>query len=378
MKLAVIGTSRKENEKRVAIHPQHLDAIAQDIRRQLYFEKGYGEPFDVSDNQLHALTGNQTRERASLLGELDAVLIPKPVEEDFLQMREGTTVWGWIHSVQQEALTQIAIQKRMTLIAWENMHASTGRDSVHVFNRNNEMAGYCGVQHALELRGIDVNYGKQRKIFLLGFGATGRGAVHALLGHGFHNITICTRRTPQLVANKIPRVRYVQMFSNENGKFYIRNAQGSTHPMIELLADSDIIINTVLQNPLHPTIFIRESDLALFRKNCLIIDISCDHKMGFFFAEPTTLEDPLRKFGNIHYYGVDHTPTLMWDSASWEISECLLPYLADVVNRKENPVIRSATDMENGIILNTQILSYQGRAPVYPFPRIETVQKRRM
>ena len=47
--LGVIGTSRKEDEKRVPVHPDHLSRLPLEIRRQLVFEKGYGEPFGLDD-----------------------------------------------------------------------------------------------------------------------------------------------------------------------------------------------------------------------------------------------------------------------------------------------------------------------------------------
>ena len=57
-------------------------------------KKNYGEPFDFSDKQMQSLTGNQPQERSELLKTSDAVIIPKPVDEDFEQMREGITVLG--------------------------------------------------------------------------------------------------------------------------------------------------------------------------------------------------------------------------------------------------------------------------------------------
>jgi len=30
---------------------------------------------------------------------------------------------------------------------------------------------------------------------------------------------------------------------------------------------------------------------------------------------------------NIHYYAVDHSPSLLWNFATWEISQALLPHL---------------------------------------------------
>ena len=49
-------------------------------------------------------------------------------------------------------MAQLAIDRALTLIAWEAMNHwnDEGRlQSVHVFHKNNELAGYCSVLHAL-------------------------------------------------------------------------------------------------------------------------------------------------------------------------------------------------------------------------------------
>ena len=43
-KMGVIGTSRKEDERRVPIHPEHLKRLPDNIRKHLIFEEGYGLP----------------------------------------------------------------------------------------------------------------------------------------------------------------------------------------------------------------------------------------------------------------------------------------------------------------------------------------------
>ena len=57
----------------------------------------------------------------------------------------------------------------------------------HTFYKNNEMAGYCAVLHALQLKGIDGHYGNQRKVVIFSFGAVSRGAIYALKAHGFRD-----------------------------------------------------------------------------------------------------------------------------------------------------------------------------------------------
>ncbi len=367
MKVAVIGTSKKENEKRVAIHPKHIAQIPECIRKELSFEKGYGIPFGISDETIARLTGNRLQGRSALLQNFRAVIIPKPVEEDFSELQKGTLVWGWIHSVQNPMITELAIHKKLTLIAWENMYYRTSRGVTHVFQKNNEMAGYCGVQHALQLRGIDGNFGAPRRVAVLSMGSVSRGAVYALKGHGFHDITVYTRRPSFLVSDKIPGIRYMQMKQEQDGRFSVVNAGRAPLPLADELAGADIIVNGILQDANHPAVFLGEDDVCKFTKECLIIDISCDNGMGFAFAKPTTISHPMFQVGNITYYAVDHTPTLMWDSASWEISACILQYLPAVVEQRQDAVLENAVDIREGMILNKGILAYQNRAQTYPY-----------
>ena len=155
LRLGVVGRSRKENERRLAIHPLHVDRIAADLRERIYLERGYGEHFGVSDEQLAGSVAG-LRTRAELFADCDVILLPKPQAADLEDMRAGQVLWGWPHCVQDEEITQLSIDRRLTLIAFEAMNywAADGSFSLHVFHKNNEMAGYCSVLHALELAGV--------------------------------------------------------------------------------------------------------------------------------------------------------------------------------------------------------------------------------
>ena len=81
-------------------------------------------------------------------------------------------------------MAQLAIDRRVTLIAWEAMnHWSDKGDFVlHVFHKNNELAGYCSVLHAFSLLGISGDYGRPLSAAVISFGATARGALRGALG----------------------------------------------------------------------------------------------------------------------------------------------------------------------------------------------------
>ena len=150
--------------------------------------------------------------REELVAAADIVLLPKPKPEDLAELRDGQILWGWPHCVQDREITQLAIDKRLTLIAFEAMNhwASDGGFGLHVFHKNNELAGYCSVLHALQLCGSTGDYGRRLRAVVIGFGATARGAVTALNAHGVHDVQVLTNRGVAAVGSPIHSVRIVQ------------------------------------------------------------------------------------------------------------------------------------------------------------------------
>jgi N5-(carboxyethyl)ornithine synthase len=373
MTFGVIGTSRKIDEQRVPLHPAHLPRLPEALRRRLVFEEGYGELFDVSDADLAAMTGG-TASRHSLLAELGNVIVAKPVLADLEELKKGGVIWGYVHCAQQRAITQAGIDRKQTLIAFEDMYVwgPAGQEGRHTFYKNNEMAGYCAVLHALQLKGIDGHYGNQRKAIIFSFGAVGRGAIYALKAHGFRDITICIQRPDHEVREEVLDCHYVRIQKGGPGeaRMLVVEHDGTSRPLTELIAESEIIINGTYQDTANPFMYVNESEVACLRPGCLIIDVSCDAGMGFFFAKPTTFQKPMFKVGRVDCYAVDHTPNFLWESASRSISAAMIVYM-DVVlggpaSWQASETIRRAINIEAGVVQKPHVLSFQGRSLSYP------------
>jgi len=369
--LGVVRRSCLENERRAPIHPDHFDLIPERLREHITFEKGYGEPFGVPDSELEARFGG-VRTREDILGDSGVVLLPKPKEEDLRSLREGGVLWGWPHCVQQRSITQAAIDRRQTLLAWEAMFAWNGdvRD-MHLFYRNNEMAGYCGVAHALVLVGASGCYGPSLKAVVLSFGSVSRGAIYALQGRGINDITVYTQRPPTSVMNAVPGVRYGQMSRGASGApMTVVEPDGQRRLLREVLGEADVIVNGILQDTDAPLMFLDEGEERLLKKNCLIVDVSCDLAMGFGFARPTSFENPVFDVGACVYYAVDHSPSWLWRSASWEISRVVLFFLETVMGGAKawegNETIRRCVEIWDGVVQNEKILAFQHRSAAYP------------
>ncbi|WP_329323440.1 MULTISPECIES: N(5)-(carboxyethyl)ornithine synthase [unclassified Streptomyces] len=373
LSLGVLASSRKENEFRLPLHPAHFDRVAPEVRARIFLEHGYGRRFGIEDAALLPLVaGLRSRER--ILAECDVLLLPKPTHDDIAELREGQVLWGWPHCVQDEKMTQTAIDRRLTLVAWEAMNhwTATGAFSVHVFHKNNEMAGYCSVLHALQLGGVTGSYGRRLRAVVISFGATARGAVTGLGAMGVSDVTVLTQRAAAAVASPMPSVvmGHFEEQSDDPSRLRALTPAGPV-PLAEYLAGFDIIVNCVRQDTDAPLMFVTDEELALFRPGTFFVDVSCDEGMGFTWARPTTFGDPMPTVGtDCHYYAVDHSPSHLWDSATWEISEALLPYLREVMSGPAawdaDATIRNAIEIRDGVVRNPKILSFQHRAAAYP------------
>ena len=372
--LGVVGTANKENEFRLPIHPDHLPRLGPELQGRTYVEEGYGSRFGV-DRSYRAEHAAGIMSREELFAHCDVILLPKPTKADFAHFREGQVLWGWPHCVQGPAITQVGIDKRMTFIAWEAMFTwkRGGIRDLHTFYKNNELAGYCSVLHSLQLKGVTGHYGPRGRVAIISFGSTARGAAYALMGLGFTDIHVYTQRPSHAVQNQLPSIRYHQLRRVAPGSsdLVVGRRGRKPVPFAEELGGYDIIVNCILQDTNRPLIYIQGDQVDSLKPGTLIVDVSCDLGMGFDFARPTSFESPTFEVGpGVTYYAVDHSPSYLWDSATYEISTALLPYIGAVMGGQEawqqDPTVHKAIEIQDGVVRNPKILSFQKRATGYP------------
>lgn len=373
LSLGILAASRMENEQRLPIHPSHLDRIDPDIRARMVIERDYAADFQLEPGYVESRVG-RVAERSEVIESADILLVPKPQAADVAAVPEGRVLWGWPHCVQDTAITQTAVDRRLTLIAFEAMNHWTpqGDFSLHVFHKNNELAGYSSVLHALSLNGSTGNYGPRLSAVVIGFGATARGAVTALKAHGIYDIQVLTQRGVTAVGSPIHSAQITQLNTGDGPTHLSTVATEDGDVLLPtFLASHDIVVNCTLQDVKAPLTYLRTKDLAEFPAGSLIIDVSCDEGMGFEWAVPTGFDNPMFTVGQgVNYYAVDHSPSYLWNSATWEISEAILPHLRTVMEGSaswaKDPTISRAIEIHDGVIKNPDILQFQHRDAQYP------------
>ena len=187
-----------------------------------------------------------------------------------------------------------------------------------------------------------------------------------------HHRWVLTNRMVAAVGSPIHSVQIVHLdHDSDDPNLTCAVTNDGRVALAPFLAENDIVVNCVLQDTDAPLTFLTEQDLGAFLPGSLIVDVSCDEGMGFSWARPTSFTAPSFVVGdNVHYYAVDHSPSYLWNSATWEISEALLPHLRTVLAGRAaweaDPTIGRAIEIRDGEILNPNVLSFQHRGDVYP------------
>ena len=271
------------------------------------------------------------------------------------------------------------IDRRLTLIAFEAMNhwKRDGSFNLHVFHKNNELAGYCSVLHAhAARRARPATTAAGCGAVVIGFGATARGAVTALTALGVRR-----RRRPDPPAGGRGRPRRSTPRGSCTSTPTTPTAPGQPRRHARRAgcrwrsssAEHDIIVNCVLQDTDAPLMFLTDDDLPSCSRRARWSS-TCRATRAWASAGPGPRRSPTRRSrsaDNVLYYAVDHSPSYLWSSATWEISEALLPFLRTVLDgpgrlgRRCRP-IRRAIEIRDGVIQNPAILSFQGRSPDYP------------
>ena len=317
MKTIGLPISRKENEFRRAIVPEHLANVKN--CGQLYFEKGYGEVLGFTDQDYEQFGAHITTREEVL--RKDIICDAKIGDADYLSDLHDQTIFGWVHLVQNRDITDAVIQGRLTTYCWEDMY-ERGR---HSFWRNNEMAGEAAIMHAFECFG-EMPY--NTKVALIGRGNVANGALRILTCLGA-DVTIYTRKTEQLIRDELYRY--------------------------------DVVVNALLWDTSRKDHIIYREDLKRLRPNALIIDVSCDRAGAVETCIPTTIEEPTYVVDGVMHYAVDHTPSLFYKTASTGISEEVCKYLDQLILDEPGKVLLDSVGIKNGEILDQKIIDFQGR-----------------
>lgn len=317
MKRVGLPISHKENENRRALIPEDIARLRHP--EQVYIERGYGQVLGYTDED-YTSQGVRVASHEEVIA-MEVVCDPKIGDADYLTSLKGQVVFGWLHAVQNRDIADALIDGGLTAYAWEDM-SENGR---HSFWRNNEIAGEAAVAHAYIIHGV---FPYNTKVAVIGKGNAARGAVKMLSSMGA-DVRVYDRHSEALLR--------------------------------EELGEYDVVVNAVLWDTRRKDHIISREDLGRMKRGAMIIDISCDRAGGVESSVPTTIAEPTYFVDGVRHYVVDHTPALFYKTTSRSLSEEVVKYLDLLIEGAENETLAAAKCVDNGSIVDTRIVEFQGR-----------------
>src|SRR5213595_862856 len=136
LSVGVLASTYKKREKRAPLHPAHLARIDHSVRSRMFLESGYGQRFGEPDEGLAGHVA-ELLPRPELIRQCDLIMMFKATPQDVAELRPGQILWAAPHFAQNTETTQLAIDRKLTVISMEAMRfrPTDGTRDTFVYHR---------------------------------------------------------------------------------------------------------------------------------------------------------------------------------------------------------------------------------------------------
>ncbi|MEP7092357.1 MAG: FAD-dependent oxidoreductase, partial [Nocardioidaceae bacterium] len=182
----------KNHEYRVAITPIGVHELTE-RGHEVYVEEGAGIGSSIPDEAFVAEGAAMLATADDVWGTAEMVLkVKEPVAEEYARMREGQTLFTYLHLAADKRLTDELVARKVTAIAYETVQLASG--GLPLLYPMSEVAGCLAPQvgayslmKAQGGRGVllgGVGGVANAKVVVIGAGVSGQNAANIALGMG--------------------------------------------------------------------------------------------------------------------------------------------------------------------------------------------------
>ncbi|MDQ1601809.1 MAG: alanine dehydrogenase [Actinomycetota bacterium] len=353
----------KNHEYRVAITPAGVHELVRH-GHEVFIEKDAGAGSSIPDTDYQA-AGAQTLGTADdVWATGDLILkVKEPVEQEYGRMREGQTLFTYLHLAADKRLTEELVARKVTGIAYETVELPDR--SLPLLAPMSEVAGRLAPQvgaHTLMRaeggRGIlmgGVSGVYAAKVVVIGAGVSGMNAAAIALG---------MQAEVLLLDRNIQRLREVDRIYQG----HMQTVASNTYEIERACLDADLVIGAVLVPGAKAPKLVTNELVSRMRPGSVLVDISIDQGGCFEDSRPTTHADPTYKVHNSVFYCVANMPGAVPHTSTYALTNVTLPYAVELADRGWRDALRADHALSLG--LNT----YDGHVTYGPVAEAHGVQ----
>ncbi len=361
----IIGIPKeiKNNENRVGMTPSGVKELVEH-GHTVYVQHTAGEGSGFSDED-YLKAGAKilpTIEDTYAAAEM-IVKVKEPIEPEYKLVRKGQLLFTYFHFACDRALTIAMMESGATCIAYETV---TGRQGgLPLLIPMSEVAGRMSVQEGARFlekpqggRGVllaGVPGVKPAKVLVLGGGVVGRNAALMAAGLGA-DVTITDISLPTLrhLADVLPK--------------NVKTLFSSRHNIEQELADTDLVIGSVLIPGAKAPKLVTADMLPLMRKGSVVVDVAIDQGGCFETSHATTHSDPVYEVDGIIHYAVANIPGAVPYTSTLALTNATLPYALRLADKGWRDACKADPGLAEGVNIVDGKITYEAVAEAWNLP----------
>jgi alanine dehydrogenase len=140
----------------------------------------------------------------------------------------------------------------------------------------------------------------------------------------------------------------------------------STLAIEEMLPQADLVIGAVLVHGGRAPRVVTREQLALMKRNAVLVDVSIDQGGCFETSRPTTHSDPTYEVDGITHYCVTNMPGAVPITSTYALTNATLPYVIELAERgvdgamARNAGLRAGLNVDRGEITHPAVAEALG------------------
>ncbi|MFP5253099.1 MAG: alanine dehydrogenase [Actinomycetes bacterium] len=334
----------KNHEYRVALTPIGAHELTEH-GHEVYVEKGAGAGSLIADEEYVAAGATMLDDADAVWGTAQLVLkVKEPVAEEYHRMREGQTLFTYLHLAADKPLTEELMARRVTAIAYETVQLPSG--SLPLLYPMSEVAGCLAPQvggHSLMRaqggRGVlmgGVGGVANAKVVVIGAGVAGQNAANIALGMGA-DVT--------LLDTDLDKLRL--SFWRYNNR--VHGLASSKLAIQQQVIEADLVIGAVLIPGAKAPKLVSNDLVAQMKPGSVLVDIAVDQGGCFEDTRPTTHDDPTFEVHNSIFYCVANMPGAVPNTSTYALTNATLPYTVALADKGWEKALRDDRSLALGL-----------------------------
>jgi alanine dehydrogenase len=325
----------KNHEYRVAITPAGVHELARH-GHDVFVETGAGIGSSITDDEYTAAGAKILATSDDVWETGDLVLkVKEPIADEYHRMREGQTLFTYLHLAASKACTDALVDRKITGIAYETVELPDR--TLPLLAPMSEVAGrlapQVGAYHLMRPaggRGVlmgGVPGVRPANVVVIGGGVSGMNATTIALG---------MQADVTLLDKSINKLR--QLDAIYQGK--LTTVASNSYEIEKSVLEADLVIGAVLVPGAKAPMLVSNELVSRMRPGSVLVDISIDQGGCFEDSHPTTHDNPVYRVHDSVFYCVANMPGSVPHTSTYALTNVTLPYALELANRGWRDALR--------------------------------------